>query len=564
MAEGGHDAWCRMFRALVLLWLILACPAAAAADAPPRKGMAATGHPLATEAAIEAMMAGGTAVDGALAAVLTLAVVDGHNSGLGGGCFWLIHAPDGTITAIDGRETAPQAATHDMFVRNGRADPSLSQTGPLAAGVPGYVAALEKAAATGARLPLARACSRAARLAAEGFVPDAAYESRLQATESDLRRFPASAAIFLAPRDASGRLRQPDLARTLEALAAHGGDWFYRGEFAEKTAAWMADNGGLITREDMRAYQARTRDPLRTRYRGHDIIGFPPPSSGGVHVAQILNIAESANLHTKSPGSADFIHTLASAMSLAFADRAHWLGDPDFVRVPRGLVDPAYAAALAARIPADTPPAVDGPGKPPDARENTFEKHTTHLSVADADGWWVAVTATINTSFGSKVVVPGTGVLLNNEMDDFSAQPGVPNAFGLVGAEANAVAPGKRPLSSMSPTLVLRDGKPVASLGAAGGPTIITQVVLALIRFVDQGASPAAALDAPRFHHQWRPDSLRIERTAGDEAIAALKALGHPVEVTGRFGAAQMISRLPDGTFLGAADPRGLGTAKGW
>lgn len=554
-----------MLRVVAITSLTLACLRIAAhAESAARNGMAATGHPSATEAAVEAMKAGGNAIDGAVAAALTLAVVDGHNSGLGGGCFWLIHAPDGTVTAIDGRETAPRAATHDMFVREGRADTTLSQTGALAAGVPGFVAALDLAAAAGAKLPLERAYRRAAQLAAVGFVPDAAFESRLRATEGDLRRFPASASVFLAARDEKGRLKQPDLAATMEALAEHGSTWFYQGAFAEKTAAWMASNGGLITREDMAAYRATRRDPLRTRYHGHDIIGFPPPSSGGVHVAQILNIAESAGLHSKPAGSVDFIHTLASAMTLAFADRAHWLGDPDFAHVPRGLVDPGYAATLAARIPADRPPEVSSAGDPPDAQGNTFGKHTTHFSVADANGWWVAVTATINTSFGNKVVVPGTGVLLNNEMDDFSVQPGVPNAFGLVGAEANAVAPGKRPLSSMSPTLVLRDGKPVASLGAAGGPTIITQVVLALVRFIDFGEPPAVALDAPRFHHQWRPNTLRLERSAGDEVARALRARGHRLEVTGRFGAAQMITRQPDGPFLGAADPRGGGTAQGW
>jgi len=534
------------------------------AEPPLRRGIAATSHPLATEAALEAMRAGGSAVDGALAAVLTLAVVDGFNSGLGGGCFWLIHAPDGAITAIDGRETAPAAASRDMYVRDGRADPALSQTGALAVGVPGLVAALDEAARAGARLPLARAYDRAATLAADGFVPDAAYESRLQATAADLRRFPASAAAFLAPRAKDGRLRQPDLAATLRSLEREGSGWFYRGPFAEMTAAWMKDHGGLLTRADFEAYRALRRDPLRTTYRGHDIIGFPPPSSGGVHVAQILNIAENFDLRAMGAGRADGVHTLAGAMALAFADRAHWLGDPDFTQVPRGLVEKDYAAALAARLDPQRVTAVPDHGRPPDAAGDVFRKHTTHLSVADHDGWWVACTATINTTFGSKVVVPGTGVVLNNEMDDFSAQPGTPNAFGLVGAEANAIAPGKRPLSSMSPTLVLRDGRPVASLGAAGGPTIITQVVLALVGMIDFGQSPAEALAGPRFHHQWRPDSLRLETAVPEPVRDSLRQRGHSLDLTGALGAAQMIMQSADGVFSGAADPRGLGRAGGW
>lgn len=541
---------------------ITAMPRALADE--PRRGMAATGHPMATEAALEAMRAGGTAVDGAIAAALTLAVVDAHNSGLGGGAFWLIHAPDGSITAIDGREMAPAAATRDMYLRDGRADPQLSQTGPLAVAVPGWVAALHDASGAGAKLPLARAFRRAADLADQGFVPDAAFESRLRATTAELARFPASAQAFLAPRDEAGRLRQPDLAATLRALAEHGGDWFYRGPFAQRTAAWMKENGGLLTEDDFAAYRTVRREPLRTQYRGHDIIGFPPPSSGGVHVAQILNILENFDLRSLGDGSTDFVHTVAGAMALAFADRAHWLGDPDFTAVPRGLVEKDYAASLAARLDPHRALSVPGHSRPPDAEGDVFRKHTTHFSVADRDGWWVACTATINTSFGSKVVIPGTGVVLNNEMDDFSAQPGTPNAFGLVGAEANAIAPLKRPLSSMSPTLVLRNGRPVASLGAAGGPTIITQVALALVRTIDFQLPPAEALAAPRLHHQWRPNSLRLERAFPEPVRLELTQRGHPLDPTSPFGATQMIAQSPDGRFLGAADPRGLGTAAGW
>jgi len=531
---------------------------------PMRHGIAATGHPAATAAAVEAMRAGGTAVDGAIAAAVTLAVVDGHNSGLGGGAFWLIRAPDGAISAIDGREMAPAAANRDMYVRDGRVDTKLSQAGPLAVAVPGWVAAMEEASAVGGRLPLERAYRRAADLAAAGFEPDAVYEANLRRTADDLRQFPGAAEVLLGPRSADGRLRQPDLAATLRALADHGSRWFYEGPLAAAVAEWMQANGGVLTRNDFAAYHTVRRDPLRTTYHGHEIIGFPPPSSGGVHVAQILNILESFNLRDLAPEGAEFIHLAASAMTLAFADRAHWLGDPDFAPVPRGLIDKSYAATVAARVDRQRALVVSGHGEPEAATSDVFRKHTTHVSVADADGWWVAVTATINTTFGSKVIVPGTGVILNNEMDDFSAQPGTPNAFGLVGAEANAIAPGKRPLSSMSPTLVLHDGRPVASLGAAGGPTIISQVVLALVRLIDFGQSPGEALAGARVHHQWRPDALRLEPAVPEPVRNTLRDRGHLLQVGGAFGAAQLIVQQPDGEFRGAADPRGLGQADGW
>jgi gamma-glutamyltranspeptidase / glutathione hydrolase len=548
---------------LALLALVGALSIATAEPPAPAHAFAVTVNPLATEAALDAMRSGGNAVDGTIAAALTLAVVDGHNSGLGGGIFLLVRSPDGALTAIDGRETAPAAATRDMFVRDGRADPELSQTGALAAGVPGHLAALDAAARLFARVPLRRHFTKAADLADNGFVPDAHYEARLRGTQRDLERFPASAAVFLAPR-VDGRLRQPDLGRTLRSLADYGADWFYLGPFAEKTAAWMKANGGLLTWDDFHAYRVERREPLRTLYRGHEIVGFPPPSSGGVHVAQLLNILEAFDLEPMGDRSADFAHLLGEAMKLAFADRAHWLGDPAFARVPRGLAGKPYAVEFARKIDRARAAPVPTHGDPPAATTDVFSKHTTHFSVADSDGWWVAATATINTSFGSKVVVPGTGVVLNNEMDDFSAQPGTPNAFGLVGAEANAVAPGKRPLSSMSPTLVLHDGKPIASLGAAGGPTIITQVVLALVRALDFHQPPAMALAGPRLHHQWRPDELRLEATWPPAVRADLEKRGHHIELVNSLGAAQMIALAPDGSFVGGADPRGSGSAAGF
>ncbi|NBP86699.1 MAG: gamma-glutamyltransferase, partial [Mycobacteriaceae bacterium] len=279
--------------------------------------------------------------------------------------------------------------------------------------------------------------------------------------------------------------------------------------------------------QDFAQYTLKKRAHLETQYRGYTILGFPPPSSGGVHIGQILNILEFFDLKSLGQGSPDFIHVVAECMKLAFADRAFWLGDPEFTKVPRGLIDKEYARSLARRIDIRNATKVNTHSTPPDSASDVFEKHTTHFSAADADGNWVACTATINTSYGSKVVVPGTGVVLNNEMDDFSAQPGTANFFGLVGAEANAVAPGKRPLSSMSPTIVLKNGKPILSVGAAGGPTIITQTLLAIIHTVDFGRDPADALAQPRFHQQWSPDELRIEKKFSTEVRRELERRGH-------------------------------------
>lgn len=528
-----------------------------------RHGHAATAHPLATQAALEAMQAGGNAVDGAVAAAAMLGVVDGHNSGIGGGCFFLIRKPDGSFLVIDGRETAPDGATREMFVREGKARPDLSQEGPLAAGVPGWLAALDEAARTCGALPLARALKSAAKVAEEGFVPDAGFAGRVERWRPVIRKYPATAAILLAPLQ-DGKLRQPDLANTYRQIAVQGTDWFYRGLFAEKTARWMKENGGLMTVADFAAYHVQIRQPLRTAYRGYEVIGFPPPSSGGVHVAQMLHMLERFDLKAMGEGSADFIHTLTEVMKPAFADRAFWLGDPDFTPVPRGLTDPAYARTLSSAIRLDQATPVPGHGEPPRAGIDVFEKHTTHFSVIDSGGWAVACTATINYTWGSFVTIPGTGVILNNEMDDFSIQPGVPNVFGLLGGEANAVAPNKRPLSSMSPTIVQKDGHPVLVIGAAGGPTIISQVLLGVVRTVDFGQSPGQALAGPRFHHQWQPDVLRIEPQVPAAVRRELEKRGHVLKLTGQIGVSQAVVRGEDGQFGGAADPRAGGQAAGF
>jgi gamma-glutamyltranspeptidase / glutathione hydrolase len=541
--------------------------AALAAPATTTNGIVATVHPRATEAAVRAFERGGNAIDAAVAAALTLGVVDGHNSGIGGGCFMLIRTPTGKFFALDGRETAPAAARRDMFVRHGKADPKLSQTGALAAGIPGSLAVYEHAVNQYGRLSLDSHLLAAAKIAEQGFAIDRTYANRLVGTAAELRQFAETRKVFLnadgSPWRAGEVLRQPELAESYRAIAEQGTAWFYRGPFARATELWMRAHGGLISAKDFADYKFVPREPLRTRYRGYEIVGFPPPSSGGVHVGQILNILEHFDLKSMGDGSAEFIHVVSEAMKLAFADRAHWLGDPDFVPVPRGLVSNNYAAQLANRIRLDRTTPVLEHATPANAASDVFKKHTTHLSAADRDGNWVACTATINTSFGSKVVIPGTGVVLNNQMDDFSIQPGASNYFGLVGAEANAVAPGKRPLSSMSPTIVLKDGKPVLSVGAAGGPTIISQTVLAIIHVIDFGMDVESALKQPRFHHQWTPDELRIEKSVPAGVRSALEKRGHKLNVVDSMGAAQAIAFDGQG-FIGSADPRSEGKAAGY
>ena len=523
----------------------------------PRRGMVAAVHHLASEAGVEIMRRGGNAVDAAVVTGLVLGVVDSHNSGLGGGCFLLLRLPSGEVVALDGRETAPAAATADMFLRQGKAVPELSRTGALAVAIPGQAAVFHEAVIRYGKLPWKVHCEMAAQIAEAGFPVPRAYASRIAAVAKDLAAFPASRAIFLradgTPLQQGEIHQQPELAKTLRALGAGGPDWFYRGPFAQATAKWMRENGGLITEADFAAYTFKRRTPLETTYHGRRIVGMPPPSSGGVHVAQILNILEAKG----SVRSEDFPHVVAEAMKLAFADRAFWLGDPAFTKVPRGLADKDYGQSLAVKIDVAKVTPVKEHGTPPRADEHVFEKHTTHFSAADAAGNWVACTSTINTSYGSKVVVPGMGVVLNNEMDDFAAEAGAPNAFGLVGAEANLPAPGKRPLSSMSPTLVFEGERPVLAIGAAGGPTIISQTLLALLHILDEGDTPAQALARPRFHQQWSPDELRVEKSMPSALKDDLRRRGHVLKEVDIIGSTQAVGQpVKDGPFIGAHDPR--------
>jgi len=555
-------------RAMIFAWFVLPAWCMVCMNAHAwAGGSVATVHPLGTDAGIETLEQGGNAIDAAVAAALTLGVVDGRNAGIGGGCFILIRLADGKLVAIDGRETAPAAATRDMYLRDGKPEPELSLTGPLASGVPGALAAYDRAVRQYGRRELRDLLLPAAEIAERGFPIQRAYAGAIKHLAEKLAQFEGSRAVLLKPDGspyAAGEvLKQPDLGRTYRAIADEGIGWFYRGPLARDVANWMADNGGLITADDFAAYETRSREPVVTTYRGYTIVGFPPPSSGGIHVAQILNMLERFDLkalYERRP--ATVYHVVAEAMKRAFADRAYWLGDPDFADVPRGLVDRQYAAALSAQIALDRVTPVPTHGRPPGSSQDHFGKHTTHITAVDSEGNWVAITATVNGGFGSKVIVPSTGVILNNQMDDFSAAPGAPNAAGLLGAEANAIAPGKRPLSSMSPTIVLKDGRPILTLGAAGGPKIITQVVMTILYHLDLGMPLPDALAAPRIHHQWQPDQLVVEQSLDPSIVEALEKLGHKVKRTRSVGVAQAIGVTEAGIgFVGVHDPRVEGKA---
>jgi gamma-glutamyltranspeptidase / glutathione hydrolase len=535
------------------------------------RGVVATVHPLATQAAMRAYAQGGNAMDAAVAASLMLSVVDGHNSGLGGGCLALIRTAAGKVHAVDGRERAPLAASPEMFFRDGKPDPQLSQVGPLAAGVPGLLAALHQISQQHGRISWSGGLKDAAETAANGFAIDRNYAGNLKSSAQQLRQFAESKRILL---DGEGNawnegdiLRQPDLANTLQKIAEHGSDWFYRGEFADRLASFMRASGGVMTAQDLSDYKPANREAIETNYRNHRVVGFPPPSSGGIHIAQMLGMLsrfDVRRIFEDSPATG--LHLLLEVMKRAMADRAYWLGDADFASVPLGLLDPDYLADRAADIDLLKSTPVASHGNPPHADTHWFgdKKHTTHLTAADAEGNVVAMTQTVNTSFGCKMIVPGTGVILNNEMDDFSIAPGIRNAFGLVGSAANLVAPGKRPLSSMSPTLVLNAAnQPVMTCGAAGGPKIITTVLQILVRVLDLGQSIDEALAAARVHHQWSPDKAVCENAVPQADVEELTKRGHDVNRIASGAVAQGIYFATSGLLTAASDPRVPSSAGG-
>lgn len=533
-----------------------------------QRAAVATVHPLATQAASMAYQRGGNAFDAAIAASLMLSVVDGANSGLGGGGLALVRTPDGSLHAVDGREKAPATASPQMFYTDGKPDPRKSQVGMLAAGVPGLLATLESLRDRFGKIPWDEALLGAAEVAEQGFVLSQGYARRLRSVATSIRRFPSTAAILLDPAgqpwQAGDRLRQADLARTLRKVAEQGTEWFYHGELAERTGKFMAESGGMLTADDFANYNIVNRQPIRSDYRGNIVIGFPPPSSGGIHNAQMLGMLSQFDVRAIfAQSEAAGRHLLVEVMKRALADRAYWLGDADFAKVPRGLLDADYLRSRAESINLEQAVAVESHGQPPRPDMDLFGPggHTTHLTTADSDGNVVALTQTVNTSFGSKVIVPGTGVVLNNELDDFSIAPGVRNAYGLLGSEANLIAPGKRPLSSMSPTIVLdAAGSPVLTCGAAGGPKIITTVLQVLVRVLDLEQTIGQALAAPRTHHQWSPDEVVYENALDADVVQQLRDKGHTAKAIASAAVSQGI-QFSGGDITAASDPRVSGAA---
>ncbi|HEY0329718.1 MAG TPA: gamma-glutamyltransferase [Rhodopseudomonas sp.] len=508
---------------------------------------------------------GGNAVDAAVATGFAMAVTYPRAGNLGGGGFMVIHRAGGEDVALDYRETAPAAASRDMFLGpDGKPDPAKSRDSALGIGVPGTVAGLSLALAKygSGKFTLAEILQPAIALARDGFLIADDTADTLPEWHARLSRWPATQKIFARADGASLQggdlLVQRDLAATLGAIADQGARGFYQGAVAEKLARGIHDAGGLITADDLKAYQPVIRAPLRGTYRGYDIVAMPLPSSGGTVLIETLNILEGFTLREIPQGSAASLHLLIEAMKRGYADRARYLGDPAFVDAPlKALLSKDYAAKQRAGIdPQRATPWTEAlPALPPHEGDNT-----THFSVVDADGNAVSNTYTLNFSYGLGLIADGTGVLLNNELDDFTAAPGAANAFGLVGFEANLPGPGKRPLSSMSPTLVLKDGRVVLVTGSPGGSRIISTVLQVIVDVLDYDMDIAAAVAAPRLHQQWLPDEVRIEQGFAEPVIAALRARGHVVVAPLGQTSANSIFVAKDGV-RGAADPRTRGAA---
>ena len=571
----------RCFGPLLLALLGVLSPGAGRSDVTPygpldrlhpvvaRNGMAVTQEALATRAGVDILRQGGNAVDAAVAIGFALAVTLPQAGNLGGGGFMLVYdAAEKRSEAIDFREVAPAAIRRDFYLNEkGEVDETRIRHSHQAAGVPGTVAGLALAHGRHGRLPWPKLIAPAIRLAEQGIAVSPELAHSLQESRERMAHWPASLKQFFKPDGsayhAGETLAQPDLAASLKLIAEHGSPAFYRGEIARRLVADMKAHGGLIEPDDLKRYRAVVREPVRGSYRGYDIVSMPPPSSGGVHLVQLLNMMENWPLAELGAGSAAAMHRMAEAMKVAYADRSEYLGDPDFVKIPvAGLTSKAYARELAGRIDLNRarPASEIKPGQP----QRHESEQTTHYSVIDRDGNAVAVTYTLNFPYGSAIVAAGTGILLNNEMDDFAAKPGTPNAYGLIGGDANAVAPGKRPLSSMSPTIVLKDGQPVLVTGSPGGSRIITTVLQIISNVIDHNMNIAQATLAPRFHHQWLPDELRIEEGFSPDTVRLLRAFGHTIAVKDALGDTQSIAREPGGLYGFSDLRRPGGSAAGY
>ena len=552
-----------------------AAPTTAQSAATPPGNAVASAHALATEAGLAVMREGGNAFDAAIATSAVLSVVEPISSGLGGGGFFLLHdAASGRDIFVDARETAPASADSDRYrTADGGFDRDRAENGPWSAGIPGLPAAFVHIAERYGALPLSQSLAPAIRIAEEGFPVYARFARGYQSRRAVMERYPGTRAVFLADGrapEAGDIFRQPDLARTLRLLAERGFDGFYGGETGAKLVAGVNAEGGEWTAADLAAYRVVERTPIRFRYHDWEVVTAPPPSSGGIAMAQMLQILEPYDLPRLDDAART--HLVVESMRRAFRDRTFYLGDPDFVTIPqRTLTSRDYAAGLRATInPEKATPSdlLSGSATPLEDEE------TTHFSIIDAAGNRAAVTQTVNLLFGSGLVAPGTGVLLNNEMDDFALQPGVPNAFGVMGFDANAPAPGKRPLSSMTPTFLVSDDR-VAVLGTPGGSRIITMVLLGILGY-DAGLDAQAVAALPRYHHQWMPDAISAESNAfSADTAARLRALGHTVNLPGDraaggrgsshvWGNLQTVEwNRATGVLSGGSDPRNdVGEAK--
>ncbi len=525
--------------------------------------MAVTAHPLATEAAVEVLRDGGNAMDAAITASFVLAVVEPYSSGIGGGGFFICYDADKQMArALDARETAPSKASRDMYLADGKIVPRMSIDGPFSVAVPGLVRGLVELHAFYGTLPWKRLIKPAISIAKNGFPVDEMLRARI---EYNCERFSSEAKSILMPDGVIPTvLVQEDLSRTLQKIAQDSHD-FYSGSIAAAIASSVKNAGGLLSAEDISNYKAKWRDTVNGDYHEYKVWSMPPPSSGGVHIVQMLNILEPYDLETLGYNSIEAVHLMAESMKFAYADRSRWLGDSDYYDVPiTKLISRDYAAKQRSLISLNKIFPVNEAGgiEPKDLEGND----TTHFSIVDARGNAVAATLTINLSFGSGMIADGTGVILNNEMDDFSSAPGVPNAFGLVGSEANSVAPGKRPLSSMTPTIITESGQVRLVTGSPGGSRIITTTLQTVLNILDHKMAPQDAVDAGRVHYQWSPDILWYEpESLTAETILELSTMGHNIEQRLSMGNVQLIFINPEtGVITGASDKRGVGKAAGY
>lgn len=524
-----------------------------------KNGMVASEQGLATQVGLDILKQGGNAIDAAVAVGFALAVVLPNAGNIGGGGFMVLHDDKtGKDVAIDFREIAPAKASRDMYLDSqGNVIDGKSLFTHDASGVPGTVAGMEYALKKWGTMPLSKVLEPAIKLADKGFIVSDVLAQTLKEEKSTLGKWSASKAIFFKngePLKSGDLLVQKDLAKSLRLIAKQGAKAFYQGEIATKIAKEMQSHGGTMTLEDLKAYKVVERQPIIGDYRGYKVVTMPPPSSGGVHLIEILNMLEHYPIKEDGVNSAKNIHHMAESMKLAYADRSEYLGDPDFVKIPvTGLTSKAYANERVKTID-DNKARLSStikPGKPQPYESD----QTTHYSVMDKAGNAVAVTYTLNLNFGSGIVVEGTGILLNNEMDDFSVKPGVPNAFGLVGGAANAIEAKKRPLSSMTPTIVMKNNKPWLVTGSPGGARIITTVLQSVVNTIDHEMNPAEAIITPRVHHQWLPDELRVEEGISPDTIKLLQDKGHNVVTKAPMGRIQII-QADDSGFYGYSDPR--------